>query len=298
MADDKYKINNDLLPVFNSLQGYFEEHSKDTLSDQDWHKLFDLLLKATIIKAYEFSLSIINLKGDNIYFMLPALRGICEEFIVEKFILEKFTDAKERNFIMSVWQQHGILRSSIAQWEYFKINKPTQVLYYEDSFPTKLKDMEGEIKKHFKRKFPNSNFKSPFPSVYYMAKETGLVELYNYLYHASSTFVHFNPQNLFRMSWGNCHNMKWSTNQFKHYYNDFIIYNSATLFCNLCEWQFKNGYLNGFDENKINEMKSILNSIGRHPEIVTFEEMNIGAFSRIMLYKSPEMVSNINKTDK
>ena len=190
-----------------------------------------------------------------------------------------------------VCQQHCILKSSIAQWEYFKINKPGQTLYYEDSFPEKLKSIDKEIKAHFKRKFPGSNFKSTFPSVHYMAKETELLELYNYLYHATSTFVHFHPQNLFRMGWGDFPSSKFSTTHFQHYYNYFLIYYGALLFCELSEWQLKNGFLEGFDSEDIKSIRETLGNISRSPELVTFEEMNIGALSRNLFYKSPDMVS-------
>jgi len=287
-----FKINEDLTPIFNKLKEYFEEFSKDDFTDKDNERMFLLLLKATIVKSYEFSLATISLRGENIFFMLPALRGICEEHITEKFLFETFPDIEERNFIVTVWQQHGILKSSIAQWEYFKVKKSSQTLYYEDSFPDKLQNLESEIKKHFKRKLPTSNFKSTFPTVHYMAKATELLELYNYLYHATSTFVHFHPQNLFRMGWGNIPECQFSTSHFKHYYNYFLIYYGALLFCELIEWQVRNGYLIGFDSDSIKPIREILNGISRSPELVTFEEMNIGVLSRHLFYKSPGMVSN------
>ncbi|MGP8214845.1 MAG: DUF5677 domain-containing protein [Bacteroidia bacterium] len=294
MEKEKYKINTDLLPLFVKMKEYFDEYSKHTLPEKGGLDLvFELISKATIIKSYQFSLSAISLKGPNIFFMMPTLRGICEEYIVEKFIFEKFTDAEERGFTIQIWQQHEVLKSSIAQWKYFQANKPDQRLYYQDTFPNGLKEMEKGMKSYFKKKLPNANIKSsPFPSVYYMAKETELLDLYNYLYHATSTFVHFHPQNLFRMGWGNFPDGDFSTTHFEHYNNYFVVFYSVLLFCELSEWQTKNGYLSGFDMTIIKEIRGILNNIDRWPEIVTFEEMNIGAFSRNFHFKSPDMVTN------
>ncbi len=287
-ADEKIKINNDLQPIFDSLTAYFKDFSRDKLSRQDLNVMFELILKATVIKSYEFCNATIQSR-DNTFFMLPALRGICEEYITEKFIFDKFSN-DERNFMIMAWQHHGLLKSSIAQWEYFKVNKPSQRLYYDESFPKKLKSLESELKEILKGKFPNSNFKSPLPSVYYMAKETGTLELYNYLYHATSTFVHFHPQNLFRMSWGNAPNMSFSTKHFEHYYNYFMTYYAAQLFCSICEWQGGNSFLPSFDNSVLKTIRYVLTEISRAPEIVTFEEMNIGAFSRNFHYKSPDMI--------
>jgi hypothetical protein len=294
MESDKYKLNLALEPSFEALKSYFSEFAKDTLTNEDWHRMFALTLKATTIKSYEFCLTVINSRNDNIYFMLPTLRGICEEYITEKFIFDKATDSDERNFIITIWQQHGLLKSSISQWEYYKINKPNQILFYEESFPEKLKALESEIRIFFNKKFPNLKLKTTFPSVYYMAKETGLLEVYNYLYHATSTFVHFHPNNLFRMSWGNIPNMTYSTSNFKHYYNDFIIYYGAKLFCDLAEWQISNSYLDGLDKTTIQTIRESLNKVKRIPELVTFEEMNIGVLTRHLRYKSPDMLDQIS----
>jgi len=38
MAEEKYKINNDLQPMFDRLKGYFNNFSKDQLSNQDLNK--------------------------------------------------------------------------------------------------------------------------------------------------------------------------------------------------------------------------------------------------------------------
>lgn len=290
MGDDKYEINKTLEPIFFGFRNYFTDFAKDTLTNEDWQRMFSLTLKATIIKSYEFCLTVINSRSDDIYFMLPTLRGICEEYITEKFIFDKTSDIDERNFIITIWQQHGLLKSSISQWEYYKINKPNQILFYEETFPEKLKSLESEIKAFFKKKFPDLKIKTAFPSVYYMAKETGLLETYNYLYHATSTFVHFHPNNLFRMSWGNMPHMTYSTSNFKHYYNDFIIYYGTKLFCDLAEWQISNGYLDNFDKIALNSIRNALNTVKRIPELVTFEEMNIGVLTRHLLYKSPDML--------
>jgi len=120
-----------------------------------------------------------------------------------------------------------------------------------------------------------------------MSKQTGLLELYNYLYHATSTFVHFSPNNLLRMGWGNLPDVQYSISNFKLYYKDFSLFYGLLLLAKICEWQHTNGYLPDFDTKNISIMNSILERAKRWPEIVTFEEMNIGTLSKNLFYNSP-----------
>ncbi len=291
-------VNKLLLPLFEEKSNYFLEYSKDILTMDDWYRMYSLIIKATLIKSYEFSLTTIKLNAEGIYFMLPALRGICEEFIVEKFIAEKFSDKNDQNYLITLWHQHGLLKSSIAQWNYFKFNRSSQVIYFKDSFPSDLKKIEDDIKRFFKEKFPDKEFKSVFPSTYFMAKEAGLLELYTYLYHASSTFVHFNPENLLRMSWGNIPHMRFTSSNFKYYYNDFIIYYSALLFCDIVEWQIEKDFLPGFEKSITQSIRTILDTTNHVPELVTFEEMNIGIIERILHFKSPDTETKESSDEK
>jgi hypothetical protein len=125
-----------------------------------------------------------------------------------------------------------------------------------------------------------------------MAERTGLKELYDYLYHATSTFVHFNPYNLMRMGWGELPNIQFSAKNFVKYYNEFAIFYSASLFCKLCHWGIENGYLSDLNIEDIKPVEEILDNLSRRPELITFEEMNIPRFIRLFHYKSPDMVAN------
>jgi hypothetical protein len=281
--DDKYKINSDLFLHFDELKKYFSEYSKD-IADSNDPKIFDKVVKATIVKSFEFNLHLISGKDDQIFFMIPMLRGICEEFIVEKFIFSNFSI--EKDSLLFLWMEFQRLKSSIAQWKYFETSKPNQILYYKESFPSDLKNVEIEIKAIFEQKFPRIRL-NPFPSVYFMADNADLIELYNYLYHATSTFVHFHPGNLLRTGWGDLPAIQFSTKHFGMYYNYFTVFYSTVLFCKLAEWQISNDYLKNFNINNIKAIMDTLSDVSRQPEIVTFDEMNIEALSRHLFYTSP-----------
>lgn len=285
------EFNKAVTLVLDSMKGYFEKHSHDQISLHN-QQLFPEVLKATIIKAYEFAISINQHREDYMFFTLPSLRGICEEYIVEKFIWNYFRN--DTNEIILLRHNYDHIKSCIVQWKYFEENRPDQRLYYQQDFPEKLKEAEVKLKALIKSKLPGVSLKPIFPSIHYMSKQTGESELYNYLYHASSTFVHFSPNNLLRMGWGKLPHVQFSTSNFKLYYKDFSLFYSLLLLSKLCEWQESNGFLPGFNKDYIKIMIAILGKAERWPELVTFEEMNVGAFSKNFLFNSP---SSINITE-
>ncbi|MCO5240539.1 MAG: DUF5677 domain-containing protein [Chitinophagaceae bacterium] len=224
------------------------------------------------------------------YFTLPTLRGICEEYIVEKFIFSHFPENSDEVIHLRHYYDH--LNSSVVQWKYFEANRPDQLLYYQDSFSTKMEETKIRLKAIVKAKLPKVPLKGVFPSVHFMSKEAGELELYNYLYHASSSFVHFSPNNLLRMGWGDLPDINFSTANFKLYYRDFSLFYGLLLLSKLCKWQKAHGFLPGFDENFIKVMASILDRAERWPELVTFEEMNVGVLSKYLFYKSPKSLKS------
>jgi len=291
MEEPKYRLNEILSRIFQRLKPYFDNYSQD-ISFPENTQMFKKVLKATVIKSFEFNSSINSLRGDHIYFMMPSLRGICEEYIVERFIAEHFKGNQDN--ILQLWMQCDIYESSIVQWQYFEKVKPGQILFYKADFPEKLENVKDEIRNEIKKKLHNFkiNKNAILPSVYSMAKECNLLEFYNYLYHATSNFVHFNPRQLVRMGWGDLPEIQFSTANFTMYYNDFTCFYSALLFCELCDWLSSVECLPDFDSTQINEVRDILAKEKHWPELVTFEEMNIGAFSRFTFYDSPNSLSS------
>src|SRR5690348_2019081 len=120
-----------------------------------------------------------------------------------------------------------------------------------------------------------------------MADKSGLSELYDYIYHATSIFVHFNPHVLLRMGWGDLPEITFSTRHFNAYYRHFACFYGAYLFKELCAWMISIGLLDKAVETSLQKIVDLLGKETRWPEIVTFEEMNIGGLSKLVLYDSP-----------
>ena len=131
---------------------------------------------------------------------------------------------------------------------------------------------------------PKYGWKRKKPSVYEMAEKSGLKELYDFLYRATSRVVHFNPYMLNRLAWGSvdsCANLTDDTEfvisdkNFKFYHEVFNRFWGAYLFLEFTD--FFNDALNlskKVDEN-LDGIRKIFNDNRRWPELMTFEEVNI-----------------------
>ena len=129
--------------------------------------------------------------------------------------------------------------------------------------------------------------KQSLPSARFMANKSGLSQLYDYIYHAMSIFVRFNPHILLRMGWGDLPEITFSTRHFNAYYRHFACFYGAYLFKELCTWMISIDLLDKAVGTDLQKIVDLLEKETRWPEIVTFEEMNIGGLSNLLFYKSP-----------
>jgi hypothetical protein len=84
---------------------------------------FEQTCKAALVKAYELSLLTTKKNNKNAYFLLSALRGVCEDYIALRFIFEKF--GSDSNKVIQLRLDEESYKSSISQWEFFKKIIPT-----------------------------------------------------------------------------------------------------------------------------------------------------------------------------
>ena len=68
------------------------------------------------------------------------------------------------------------------------------------------------------------------PSIAFIAKVVDETRLYQFLYHASSRYVHFSPAELLRRAWGRTGSFSVSSAHFSGYWDDFVLYWGVTLF--------------------------------------------------------------------
>jgi hypothetical protein len=107
-----------------------------------------------------------------------------------------------------------------------------------------------------------------------MAKSVGLESLYDYLYFATSNFVHFNPQTLLRMGWGDINkHFKFTVSNMSPYYRSFASFYGAILFLGF-HAAFASEALKTDCSKEVAEILDLISHVHRWPEVITFEEMN------------------------
>src|SRR5258706_2676576 len=79
--------------IFSNLNPLMKEFSKSQAGNKN---LFEKVTKAAFVKLYEFNYTVVKSNDENIYFMMPVLRGICEDYIALKFISDELNTDKDR----------------------------------------------------------------------------------------------------------------------------------------------------------------------------------------------------------
>jgi hypothetical protein len=238
------------------------------------------LLRAALLKNFEFNIFIWKADKKHSFFNTATLRGICEDIIALNFI-GNFAE-KNRNELVEKLFLLNILESCETQANFFKVNKSYQPVLNlnqtnKNTTPAQLKE---DIKAIVKKQHPGLQIKSNgLPSIYKMSEDCGLKELYDYLYAATSRWVHFSPHILIRMGWDEPEDdlgsfCKVSTENFSQYYLDFTRFYATYLFTKFCDvFQEKLDLSKDFIE-LVEQLIGLIDDTARWPEIVTFEEMN------------------------
>ena len=283
MKEQVKQFSKNLGNVLGGFNPLVEDFSKSQSGGQN---LFEKVTKAVFVKAYEFNRAIARSKSEDVYFMMSALRGICEEYIAVKFISAKLGEKKDQ--VIDLKFHEDLYRSAISQWKFFEKNHPIQILFYQDDFQTKKDDytdkLRGLMTENNVQLFGK---KASFPNARNMVAEPELLELHEYLYHATSSLVHFNPRILLRMGWGKSPEITFSVKNFNDYYKHFASFYGAYLFVKLCRWMISVDLIDKMIESSLQKMDDLLKAQDRWPELVTFEEMNIGPLSKHLYFKSP-----------
>jgi hypothetical protein len=142
--------------------------------------------------------------------------------------------------------------------------------------------------------------KNKLPKVHAMATECNLLELYEFMYSATSKWVHFNPHILVRRGWsgpGGTHKVSYETTSSfstKHFDRYYVELNR--VYSKLLLGLLPRKFLNEFDkpdkvEHLLVEIDRYTRELLRWPELVTFEELNLdgpGILQRILLRVAEE----------
>lgn len=206
---------------------------------------------------------------DKYFWIAPALRSVCEDFIVLGFLDKNFRDKSDE--IIKLQLKIDRRKSLLAQEAFFSEYRPHQPrIQPRDN----ANENEDRLKQIFSSFIQGRN--QIQPSVRRMAQDQGMMMLYDFLYHATSRFVHCSPNTLLRMAWFDPEvgESYCDPNALNEYYYHFVRFYSAHLLS-----AFVNRFSDRINLDKklcqaIDEILKDVNKNPRWPELVTFEELN------------------------
>jgi hypothetical protein len=245
------------------------------------HSQFSSLIRSSLIKNYEF-LKLVYL-GDTFesYFFLSSfLRGIVEDIIVLESV--HYLPLEKREKLFSGIQLLEVNERILKQWDFFQKYRPFQpVISKAYSFEQARTDVQTIWREIGWPKFEVKP-KNTIPPIVQLAQKLapGILDiLYEFIYRLSSSTVHFSPQTLLRMGWGNVDTENQfsgtiSVNHMGSYHKAFCQIYGALLFTFYFEFFPDEIGSTGVEQSiVVNIRKNLLKEL-RWPEMITFEEMN------------------------
>lgn len=233
---------------------------------------FELMIQIAFVKSIELN-QIIQKKefDENSFLYLSTLRGVCEEIIILKYIRD-FINEKDQNLLIDSIMKESTHKELIEQEIFINKYRPAQPVL-DKSFS---KEFPGtEISTILKRNKINGK---RLPPTVQMAEKTGFKELYDYIYRASCSFVHFNPRIMLRTIWYKNNNPKLSNISIKNFSNYYFFFSSFySSYMSVLLYKTFERYLAGGEDLKkiMNELEDLIKHQDHFPELVTFEECNI-----------------------
>jgi hypothetical protein len=242
------------------------------------HKqFFRLALKSSLAKCYDLTRHVYLEKHQSPpFFLVPSLRGICEDIIVLGF-MQRMT-ATERNDLIANLMILEVDEATTAQASFFKRARPHQpVLSPSAGVQARIAAVETASRAIWSRHGWNLS-RGAMPQVRQLAERQGqpvLSILYEYLYALTSGMVHFRPGVLLRLGWGSPTDFVFGVKQFEAYDRALVQIYSLYLLCIYFE-TFARAFRPPQEvRDAVVNLREHLLLEERWPEMVTFEEMNL-----------------------
>ena len=261
----------DFADLFRAIDGDFSRASP--LSEHLLDNLFDTVVTGAIAKCIDFNILANQTPENDLlpFFLMANSRSICEDLIYISY-MRKLTQDRSNELASTIhWLKFR--KNILAQTNFFTKNNPMQptvgALHPIGEQESEIKKAETQLKKLWKQ----LGFTNP-ATIRRLSLGVGLKTTYEYIYHMSSNFVHFNPSQLLRQGWGPDEGpFEFSAKHFANFHLDVCRFLGSMLFLGYCYACPKRLEPNMRD-TAIEDITSALQSNVRWPEIVTFEEMN------------------------
>lgn len=265
--------------------GKFEGFIAGLSVDYSYNKgeifVFNLLVRASIIKCYEFLRAVFLENREIDYFIyVTYLRSIVEDIVVLKSI--QTIPQSPRDALLRKIQEIEVADRILTQWDFFQKYRPFQSVIDRS---IDIEDAKIEIQKIWQENgWPNfkTERKSFMPPVRQLAEKLapGILDvLYDFIYRLTSSTVHFSVQSLFRMSWGTIQEEEFrgnvSVRHMSNYDEAFCKIYGTLLFTFYFEFFAEEISMALPEQMLVQDLRKELIEIIRWPELITFEEMNL-----------------------
>ena len=217
-------LRNDISVVLTEMKPLIESAGRFRWDPQ--RGLLPVIRRAILCRQYECLECILHLVEHNRgYAGVPLLRPACEELIWAKY-LSSLDEVSAYNLLLCVAQKE-MFDSLTAQDNFLGRNETeSQVLvnYLErlTKFQPKLRGMLAELGKRLG--WPRKNIQDrTLPSMRWLAQATKMKWVYDFVYHASSRYVHFSTTELLRRAWGTPDEITIRSTNFGPYWSAFAL---------------------------------------------------------------------------
>src|SRR5260370_37281965 len=183
------------------------------------------IFRGVLERQCESISSIVEMSGtERGYSVVSLLRPACEELIWIRYL--KHIGLKDANELLRLMAVTEVGKTLEAQLEFVGPDTMNSLGFT----PTFLSEqsasvLEAEKRLHVLDKRLNWHVKKKgqIPSVFFLAKATNNLELYKFLYHSTSKFVHFSVHELMRRVWGRPGALSISSDTYAKYWSAFSL---------------------------------------------------------------------------
>ena len=218
-------LQNDVQIVLDSIKPYV-----DISRDFAWEPstgYVELVLRSILVRQYDALDSISHLVvAERGYAAPPLLRPACEEVIWLKYLT--MISKEDANSLLICMTRLEIDNSLVAQDNYAgkQITRTLGLDPYLKGIGKRKKVLRNNLKKLAQKlKWNDHSIESgEVPTLKWLARKTQQDRVYNYLYHATSRFVHFSSMELLRRTWGQPGRISVRSTHFKDYWGAFALY--------------------------------------------------------------------------
>jgi hypothetical protein len=238
---------------------------------------FLLAIKASFARAYDLAVHAhLDSKQSPAFFLVPSLRGICEDLIALGFI--QTMSGADRNELIANLMLIEVDEAIETQAAFYRRVRPDQPVLSPNAQLDPRIAAAAEAARAIWKRYGFNLTKSTIPQLRQLADRQGqhvLAILYDYFYSLSSGMVHFRPGVLLRLGWGSQTDFTFGVRQFQAYDRALIETYSLYLLCLYFEMFSRIVRPPQDVRAALANLREHLLRQERWPEMVTFEEMNL-----------------------